>query len=58
MGWVVPRHIIKDEFTNWGTLRTTFLGVYMLLMRYICPLAILAIFLDQMGLLGFLSGKH
>ena len=23
LGWVVPRQTVKDEFTNWGTLRST-----------------------------------
>lgn len=51
MGWVVPRTLIKDEFTNWGTLRGTFFGVYMFLVRYVCPVCIVAIFLNQLGLL-------
>ena len=51
MGWVVPRKLIKDEFTNWGTLRGTFFGVYMFLVRYVCPVCIVAIFLNQLGLL-------
>ena len=51
MGWVVPRKLIKDEFTNWGTLRGTFFGVYMILVRYVCPVCILAIFLNQLGVL-------
>lgn len=49
LGWIVPRKIVKDEFTNWGTLRGRFFGVYLFLMRFICPLAILAIFLHQLG---------
>ena len=51
MGWVVPRKLIKDEFTNWGTLRGTFFGVYMILVRYVCPVCIVAIFLNQLGVL-------
>ena len=51
MGWVVPRQLIKDEFTNWGTLRGTFFGVYMILVRYVCPVCIVAIFLNQLGVL-------
>lgn len=50
LGWVVPRKIVKDEFTNWGTLRGRFFGVYLFLMRFVSPLAILAIFLHQFGL--------
>ena len=51
MGWYVPRNIIKDEFTNWGTLRGTFFGTYLFLIRFVCPLCILLIILHQFGLL-------
>lgn len=51
MGWVVPRKLIKDEFTNWGTLRATFFGIYMFLVRYVCPVCIMVIFLNQLGLI-------
>lgn len=51
MGWVVPRQTVKDEFTNWGTLRSTLFGVYILLIRYVCPVCIVAIFLNQLGII-------
>ena len=51
MGWVVPRQTVKDEFTNWGTLRSTLFGVYILLIRYVCPVCIVAIFLNQFGII-------
>ena len=51
MGWVVPRDIVKDEFTNWGTLRSTLFGTYMLLIKYVCPVCIIAIFLNQFGII-------
>ncbi len=47
LGWFVPKHIVKDEFSNWGTLKSTFFGVYFFMVRFICPLCILAIFLHQ-----------
>jgi NSS family neurotransmitter:Na+ symporter len=47
IGWYVPKQIVKDEFTNWGTLRGTFFGMYYFAVKYICPLLILAIFLHQ-----------
>ena len=50
LGWFVPRKLVKDEFTNWGTLRSTLFGTYLFSVRYICPLCILAIFLHQLGL--------
>jgi NSS family neurotransmitter:Na+ symporter len=51
IGWFVPHKIVRDEFTNWGTLRGRFFHLYLFLVKYICPLAILFIFLHQFGLL-------
>lgn len=51
IGWFVPHKIVRDEFTNWGTLRGRFFHLYLFLIKYICPLAILFIFLHQFGLL-------
>ena len=51
IGWFVPHKVVHDEFTNWGTLRGRFLHLYIFLVKYICPLAILFIFLHQLGLL-------
>lgn len=49
LGWYVPKKTVRDEFTNWGTLKGCLFGVYFFLVRYVCPLAILAIFLHQFG---------
>ena len=51
IGWAVPHHVVREEFTNWGTLRGRFFHLYLFLVKYICPLAILFIFLHQLGLL-------
>ena len=51
IGWAVPHQVVHDEFTNWGTLRGRFFHLYLFLVKYICPLAILVIFLHQLGLL-------
>lgn len=51
IGWYIPKKLVKDEFTNWGTVSKHFFGVYLFLVRYICPLAILAIFFHQFGVI-------
>lgn len=51
LGWYVPKSIVRDEFTNWGTLKGTFFYVYLFLIRFVCPLCILAIFLHQFGII-------
>ncbi len=49
LGWYVPKKIVKDEFTNWGTLSGTFFGLFLFSIRFICPIAIAMIFLHQLG---------
>jgi NSS family neurotransmitter:Na+ symporter len=50
LGWFVPHKVVRDEFTNWGTLRGRFFHFYLFLVKYVCPLAILFIFLHQLDL--------
>ena len=49
IGWFAPHKLVRDEFTNWGTLRGSFFHLYLFLVKYVCPLAILFIFLHQTG---------
>ena len=51
LGWYVPKQVVRDEFTNWGTLRSTFFGLYLFAVRFVCPLGILAVFLHQFGVI-------
>jgi neurotransmitter:Na+ symporter, NSS family len=55
IGWYVPKKIVKDEFTNWGTLSARFFGIYLFCVRIICPILILAIFLNQLGVIDKLT---
>lgn len=51
VGWFLPHKLVRDEFTNWGTLRGKFFHVYLFFVKYVCPLFILLIFLHQFGLI-------
>ena len=51
IGWFVPRKLVHDEFTNWGTLKGTFFGVFLFLVRFVCPVSILLIILHQFGVI-------
>ncbi len=55
IGWFVPHHIVKEEFTNSGELKSQsyvrLFHIFIFLVKYVCPLAILLIFLHQLGLL-------
>ena len=51
IGWYVPKKLVKDEFTNWGTLKGSLFGAYLFLIKFVCPILILLVFLNQLGLL-------
>lgn len=50
IAWRMDRQVVRDQFTNWGTVSLGFYKVYLLLMKFVCPLAILCIALHQFGL--------
>ncbi|MCH3994320.1 MAG: sodium-dependent transporter [Prevotella sp.] len=49
VGWLIPKKMVQDEYTNWGTLKGRTFGLYLFAVRILCPLCILAIFLHQFG---------
>lgn len=51
VGWVVPRGVVRDEFTNWGTIRGTVFNVWLFMIRFISPVCIAAVFLHQFGVI-------
>ncbi len=51
VGWYLPRDLVRDEFTNWGTIRTGLFQVFLIMVRYVCPVCIAAIFLHQYGVI-------
>jgi NSS family neurotransmitter:Na+ symporter len=51
MGWFVNRQMVREEFTNHGTVAESFFKAYMFSVRYVVPLCIVLIFLHQFGIL-------
>ena len=51
VGWYVPKQIVFGEFTNDGTTNTMFFSLFLIAVRYICPLSIVLIFLHQLGVI-------
>ena len=51
LGWVVPRRIVKDEFTNWNSVCRCLYPYWLVAVRYVCPVAIAAIFFHQLGVI-------
>ena len=51
LGWVVPRRVVKNEFTNWNSVCRRLYPYWLVAVRYVCPVAIAAIFLHQLGVI-------
>ncbi len=51
VGWYIPKQVVKDQVTNWGTLPSWRLKVFLFAVRFICPLCIISIFLHQFGII-------
>ena len=51
IGWYVPKDIVRDEFTNWDTLRSPLYPVFLVCVRFVCPTGILLVFLNQLGII-------
>lgn len=51
VGCYVPKKVLQEEFSNHGTLKGRLFPVYFFLIRFICPICILLIFLNQLGII-------
>ena len=49
VGWYVPKQTVFAEFTNDGTRNVIFYNIFLVTVRYICPIGIALIFLHQLG---------
>ena len=51
IGWFASQKTVRDEFTNYGTVRSTFYGIFLFCVRFVCPVCIVIIFLHQFGVI-------
>ena len=51
LGWYVPKKIVRDEITNWGTVSGKLFPVFLFMIRFVSPICILLIFLHQFGVI-------
>ena len=51
IGWFADQKLVRNEFTNQGTVSTHLFRAYQFSVRFIVPICILCIFLHQFGLL-------
>ncbi len=49
-GWMLDRKALYDEVSNGGTLRVPFFKLYLFILKFIAPVAIAVVFLNELGL--------
>ena len=49
VGWYLKRTVSYDELTNYGLQKASYLPVYMFIIRYLAPVAIALIFVNELG---------
>ena len=52
VGWYLKRSISLGELTNYGKEKAPYFSVYMFILRYVAPIAIGMIFINELGILS------
>ncbi len=50
-GWVLDKRVLREELTNFGETKFALYPLFMLLLRYLCPVLVGVIFLNSVGIL-------
>ena len=50
VGWYLKRSVSYNELTNYGLQKASYLPVYMFIIKYLAPVAIALIFVNELGL--------
>lgn len=51
VGWYLKRSVSYEELTNGGKLKTVFFNLYIFILRFVAPIAISLIFINELGLI-------
>jgi len=51
VGWYLDKKIVKAEITNDGTLKDSLYKIIIFILKFIAPVAIAFIFINELGLL-------
>lgn len=50
-GWYLDKKIVWSEITNDGTLKVPVFKIILFILKYVAPIAIACIFINEMGLI-------
>ena len=49
-GWVLDRKILRDEISDHGKMKCRLMSLLIILLRYVCPILLMTIFLYNLGI--------
>lgn len=49
VSWKLDQKKVREEVTNWGTLRAPYYPLLIFLLRYLTPIGILLVFVNELG---------
>ena len=49
VGWIIDKQVVRAEVTNDGRLKAPYYPVFLFILRYLAPVGILVIFLNELG---------
>ena len=50
VGWILDKKIVKEEISNSGTLKASYYKIFIFILRYIAPIGIAIIFINELDL--------
>ena len=50
VGWILDKKIVKEEISNNGTLKASYYKIFIFILRYIAPIGIAIIFINELDL--------
>jgi NSS family neurotransmitter:Na+ symporter len=55
IGWYLDKKFVKEEITNGDTVRAPYFKAFIFILRYVSPIAIGLILLNQLGIFAFIK---
>lgn len=49
VGWAIDKSLVRNQVTNYGHLRAPYYPIYLFILRYVAPVGILLIFVNELG---------
>lgn len=49
VGWAIDKSMVRNQVTNYGHLKAPYYPIYLFILRYVAPIGIVLIFVNELG---------